>query len=689
MNFSTTVYKRLEIVLHSDKEYENPFLDVDIDAVFTHEDGTVITLPGFWNGDNEWKVRFSAEKAGKWTYKITCTDKDNTSLTDSGEIEAAPCLNPKTELEKHGYVRLEPGKRHFVYGDGTPFFYLGDTHWQMPDHEHLHDCNYPGCSCGSQFKHLVENRLQKGFNVYQTYFAGHRMQDSRVGNPPWWAKCYSLINPKVFNDTMDVMIEYLADKGITVALGFGLHNGSIHCYGSKEEPVLKFARYCVARYACYPLMWITAQEITDYKFGSFDIWRKAAALVGELDGYHRPNSAHMYPMTLDDPRAQTLDNDPWHQWWTLQGAHGGYNKLQKRFFYESYYNAEKIKPYIEGESQYEDVYCDGFCGSDAARMAAWQAMQSGCAGYTYGASAIWLFSWEHSKKFTYSPDAWYEAMDKPVSFHMTYMKKFYEYVGWPKIKPSFDYEFGMFEMRKYVSISHIDKDVFVFYIFSKEKERGYIKGLKENVRYQARWFDPIMNKFIDLPDIITPDGKVDLPDRPSLRDWVLLLNTYDLGEYETYVYPETKKAVPASEVTPGEKIQVASVSALSAAEEDHPFENLIDGNPDTYWEGYHPKGSHEIILDLGASQDVGYVKFVSPQDKMIYFDFRIFGSNDGKTYDLLAERPNKTVAVGGPYPEYYEAVSGNYRYIKVFINSSDIPGAEPALNLSALEVYKK
>ena len=88
MNIKTEIYRRCEIVLHSTKTYENPFMDVDIDAVFTHEDGTVITLPGFWNGEDEWKVRFISEKTGKWTYTVTCTDESNSSLCDSGVIEA-------------------------------------------------------------------------------------------------------------------------------------------------------------------------------------------------------------------------------------------------------------------------------------------------------------------------------------------------------------------------------------------------------------------------------------------------------------------------------------------------------------------------------------------------------------------------------------------------------------------------
>lgn len=45
------VWKRTDIILTSDKEYTNPYLDVEIDAVFEHTDGTKIHLYGFWNGE--------------------------------------------------------------------------------------------------------------------------------------------------------------------------------------------------------------------------------------------------------------------------------------------------------------------------------------------------------------------------------------------------------------------------------------------------------------------------------------------------------------------------------------------------------------------------------------------------------------------------------------------------------------
>lgn len=47
MNILTNVFKRCEIILNSNKTYKNPFMDVEINAAFTHEDGTVITRRDF------------------------------------------------------------------------------------------------------------------------------------------------------------------------------------------------------------------------------------------------------------------------------------------------------------------------------------------------------------------------------------------------------------------------------------------------------------------------------------------------------------------------------------------------------------------------------------------------------------------------------------------------------------------
>jgi hypothetical protein len=689
MELKTQVYKRIEIVFESKKSYDNPFMDVDIDAVFTHEDGTEVSLPGFWNGNDQWKVRFSAEKAGKWNYTVTCTDKENPSLTGSGVIEASPCLEPKNELEKHGYVRLEKGKKHMVYNDGTPFFYLGDTHWMMPDYERLHECNYPGCNCGSQFKHIVRDRLKKGFNVYQTYFSSSSAVPSASGKAGWWKDSdHTLINPEPFNEVMDVMMDHLADNGITIALGFGTHCSTVKAYKQNVTAMKAFARYAVARYACYPLIWITAQEITNYQENAFDCWKQVGAYVGELDGYHRPNGAHMHCHTFEQSRSQELDKEPWHQWWTVQAGHGGYHNLRGRSYYKGYYYDDKM--FIETESQYEDIYCSGFCGHDAPRMGAWQALQLGSGGFTYGVTGIWVAGW-HQKYapalLNYSPESWFTGLDKPGSEQVGYMKKFYEYVKWYELEPCYDFKFGNFDDRRHIVISHKGNDVVVYYFFGTDVDTGIFTTLKPSTAYKARLFDPICGKFIDLPDLVTSEeGTANIPSFPAMRDWVLLLNVkeIDFGPYETYEYPIVP-IIATADAKLDKELEIKGLKA-SSEDEDFPAKNMLDGDPETYWKGFAPKTSQTITIDLGETKHFDYFNIVSP-DTQRFIQFRIWGSNDGENYDLLAERTAMQVAIGGRFGNYFDPVSGDYRYVKFFLNS-DANISEP-LKVSKVALYTK
>ncbi len=53
------LWQRGDIVLKSEKQYENPYTDVDVDATFVHESGEEIHLYGFWNGGDGWRSSFS------------------------------------------------------------------------------------------------------------------------------------------------------------------------------------------------------------------------------------------------------------------------------------------------------------------------------------------------------------------------------------------------------------------------------------------------------------------------------------------------------------------------------------------------------------------------------------------------------------------------------------------------------
>jgi len=536
-------WKRIDIELISAKTYNNPFLDVSIDAVFTHtKSGESVTIPGFWNGDNRWVVRFSPIKPGKWRYVIKSDDDTNAGLLQKGEIL---CIKNKgtTELDRRGFVKISDNKRFFTYADGKPFFWLGDTHWQAPDYERWEVCNDPDCdkSCGnSQFKHLLKNRISKGFNVFQTY---PDVGDNDGGGNPrrftWWADKTKLlhdtqnicINPKAFNEHFDVMMDYLAGQGMTIALGFGVHQASADAMS--QESMIHWARYMVARYASYPVIWITAQEINARpQTGSYAKWCKVSETIFKLDGYQHPLSAHTDRDYVGKrPSFNEIKDLPWHGFWAMQGGHGKDNsaEVQTQKYYKKYWNSDHRKPYIETEANYEQLLWPTPIPDLKTRQTAWRAIQSGSYGYTYGASGIWAMNWEPNDGKgweSYSNLCWYQAKDLPGSFQMGYMKAFYELLEFEKLEPRFDdttYVRDIDYNKDFISSN--GNNFYVLYSSAGTRTGGTFCGLNQSEYYKGVWFNPRTGERQPPDNHIIPskDRTYLIPVKPDSNDWVFLL----------------------------------------------------------------------------------------------------------------------------------------------------------------------
>ena len=62
----------------------------------------------------------------------------------SGELSVKPYAG-ELEIYKRGFVTVAKGAKHFTYADGTPFFYLGDTHWGL----YTEEIDEPGPHAGA------------------------------------------------------------------------------------------------------------------------------------------------------------------------------------------------------------------------------------------------------------------------------------------------------------------------------------------------------------------------------------------------------------------------------------------------------------------------------------------------------------------------------------------------------------
>jgi len=649
--FTTMQWQVAEIVLTSSKTYTNPFQEADVTATFCGPGGEVISRPAFWDGGTTWKIRFSPTVIGDWTYSTTCSDATNTGLhLQTGNVQTVEYTGD-LPIYKKGFLKIASNKRYMVYNDETPFFWLGDTHWQMSDYESDTECNY-GDNCGSQFKHVVKDRIAKGFTVYQTYpDAGVNDGGGNVHVANWWSTSYSQLDPVAFQEHFDPKMKYLADNGIVVALGCGVHWLSTESVGLDGLKLL--AKYMVARYGAYPIVWITAQEV-DIKPEEAAIWKEVAKTIDSFDSYKRPLTGHMCYNNY------TWGKETWHTWFAVQGGHAATRTYKDQAFYKGFWNYTPTQPFLEAEAKYEDVDCGGLNDATDERVAAYKAIQCGSMGFTYGVSGVWAMKWDAKVAGwdSYSKYPWYVGVDAPGSSQMNYLKQFYTSFAWDKLVPRFSDPAWCSFVNPETSIlsSTPEADRFVVYFYQTAKTTGTLKSLTDSKTYCARWFDPSTGKSILIADAFQSiGGAYTIPSKPDTKDWLLLVEDVTV-----------KSSLPIGVDKPISINKAATTSSSSGA--GYTGMQAVDNSPRNYWCAANGTFPQWLSIDLGES-----TKFALIQTQFFaneIWKYKIEGSEDKSNWTILADR---TDGAEGYFMK--DSVNGNFRYIRITVTGSTVDWA--------------
>ncbi len=518
---SVPVWQVSEITLTSSIHYQNPFAAVELTAKFTGPNGEQVVRPGFWDGDDGWKVRFAPTAVGTWHWRTECSDVGNTGLHGkTGVLDSEP-YSGANPVYRHGFLKVSANGRYFTHADGTPFFWLGDTHWQMPDTEKTDECNHPEhgggvCPHGGQFQHLAADRKARGFTVYQTYPAATAQH--------WWKTKYTEIDPVRFQRVFDVQMNHLAEQGFIIALGCG------HFQSSTVIPVddlRRWARYLVARYGAHPVVWITCQEMSapaemgGKETNRMEVWRAVAEEISRADGYGHPHSAHQWVLDVHD---RPLGGEAWHDWFALQGGHRN-SGLTSQARYAGYYAFLPTRPVLETEAMYERIDCGGVNTTDEARMSAWKAMLCGCSGYTYGGAGIWALKWDPAdprwKDYNHPIEAWYAGMVLPGAAQMTVLKDVFASVPWTALVPRFgDAAWAEWADPERCALATDGNRLYLAYCYG-DSSRGTLQQLDPAAAYTARWFDPRTGQATVIAESFrAPDGRWPVPEKP-VGDWLL------------------------------------------------------------------------------------------------------------------------------------------------------------------------
>lgn len=54
--------------------YERPYVQLEATAAFVGPDGRARAIPLFWDGERTWRVRFSPDLVGHWTWATRSDD---------------------------------------------------------------------------------------------------------------------------------------------------------------------------------------------------------------------------------------------------------------------------------------------------------------------------------------------------------------------------------------------------------------------------------------------------------------------------------------------------------------------------------------------------------------------------------------------------------------------------------------
>jgi hypothetical protein len=332
-------------------------------------------------------------------------------------------------------LRLSENRRYLEYEDGTPFFYLGDTAWEL-----FHRLDR------EEVDRYLADRAEKGFTVIQAVVlaqVGGLDVPNSYGDVPLIDK-----DPTKPKEAYFRHVDYAVNK----AEELGLFVGMLPTWGSHWKfnggrPRLftvknaqAYGRFLGRRYREKPIIWILGGDENPVEEGERAVAEAMAKGLGEGDG-----GAHLITY---HPRGPGRSSDffhaaGWLDFNMFQSSHAAHDH-DNGLFAAHDYALTPAKPTLDGEPRYECIPV-GFYFKDKdrhnrfdaadARQAAYWSLLAGACGHTYGNNNIWQMWKPGRRAIIHANIPWYEALDHPGAFHMGYVRRLFESRPFTRLAP--------------------------------------------------------------------------------------------------------------------------------------------------------------------------------------------------------------------------------------------------------------
>jgi len=335
-------------------------------------------------------------------------------------------------------LRVSEDGRYLATTHGSPFFYLGDTAWEL-----FHRLDREEADL------YLRDRAAKGFNVVQAVALaevdGIRTPNA-YGHTPLLAD--DPMKPDVKsgpeNDYWD-HVDYVIQR----AAGLGIYTGLLPTWGDKwkaksgrgpkvftPDNARIYGRWLAERYRHQPIIWILGGDRTIDSDEELAIMRAMATGIREAVGHSQLIAFHPRGGSSS---SKWLHQEDWLDFNMFQSSHGSkFNPNYNMLIADR--SLQPVKPSFDGEPRYEDIPVRGklemgrFNDFDV-RQAAWWSVLSGACGHTYGNNSIWQMWAPGRQPLWHARTPWYDAIHQPGARQMGILKAFMERHHWQAFDP--------------------------------------------------------------------------------------------------------------------------------------------------------------------------------------------------------------------------------------------------------------
>lgn len=426
----------------------------------------------------------------------------------------------------HGELKVSANGHYLVYKDGTPFFYMGDTAWELFTR-----------ATKKEVEMYLENRKNKGFTVIQAAvisgFEGST-KPNVYGQTVFQNGDVYQPNEAYFQH-IDWVIKKAAEKDIFMALlpvwaanqvteKTGVFNPEYQYQGIDEakKKAYTYGLFLGKRYKnIQNIIWVLGGDTNPP--GYEDIYRSMAKGIDKgnqgrhLMTYHPKymNNYFHHESWLDFNMAQTnhvLDSP-------------NYKDMLKNYY------LTPPKPTIDGEPRYEDIPNNYDSANERisdfdVRQAQYWALFSGAFGIVYGNNNVWQMYDSKYTPWIGAQTYWYKALESPGARQMTYIRSLIE--SRPFLSRIPDQSIIQSEQKEDGSYRVATRSSDGSYAFIYSPYGGNFKVDMSKIsgkKVTAYWFNPTSGE-ATLIGIYSNNGTKEFqaPGTGRGKDWVLVLD---------------------------------------------------------------------------------------------------------------------------------------------------------------------